>query len=292
MGTAISVQDIVQCITNGFCMGGVYILIGLGLTLILSIMNILQFAHGEIYMLGAFTVYFLCVMHGVDLYLSVFISMLTTAVIGLIIERILLRPLKGVFLSYVCVTTGLSLILQTVILLAFSKGVKQLPSLWRGTFDVAGIMISRERVVAIVLALCLTLALYTFLKQTKYGLAMTASAQNREGALMQGINPNVMSALAMAIGSGLAAVGGALGAGIIAPGLDPYMGGAAFMKGITLIVIGGMGSIPGTVVGGLILGISESVLALFFGSQMGIILPLILVIAFLIFRPKGLFGHD
>jgi branched-chain amino acid transport system permease protein len=175
-------------------------------------------------------------------------------------------------------------------MLLFSKGVKQLPSLWRGPFDVAGIFVSKERFVAIVIALCLTLALYLFLKQTKYGLAMTASAQNREGALMQGINPNVMSAMVVAIGSGLAAVGGALGGSIF--NLDPYMGGLAFMKGITLIVIGGLGSITGAVVGGLILGVSESVLALFFGSQMGIILPLILVIAFLIFRPRGLFGHD
>ncbi len=107
---------------------------------------------------------------------------------------------------------------------------------------------------------------------------------------MQGINPNVMSAMVVAIGSGLAAVGGALGGSIF--NLDPYMGGLAFMKGITLIVIGGLGSISGAVVGGLILGVSESVLALYFGSQMGIILPLILVIAFLIFRPRGLFGHD
>jgi branched-chain amino acid transport system permease protein len=290
MGIAISGQDVVQCIMNGFCMGGTYILIGLGLTLILGIMNILQFAHGEVYMLGAFTVYFLCVMHGVNLYLAVFISMLSTAGIGLILERSLLRPLKGKFMSYVCVTTGLSLILQTVVMLLFSKGVKQLPSLWSGVFDVGGMFLPRERFIGIVIALCLTSALYLFLKGTKYGLAMTASAQNSEGALMQGINPNVMSALAMAIGSGLAAVGGALGGSIF--NLDPYMGGLAFMKGITLIVIGGMGSIPGTVVGGLILGVSESVLALFFGSQMGIILPLILVIAFLIFRPKGLFGHD
>ena len=275
---------------NGFCMGGTYILVGLGLTLILSIMSILQFAHGEIYMLGAFTVYFLCVMHGVNLYLAVFISMLSTAVIGLIMERVLLRPLKGLFLSYVCATTGLSLMLQTGVVLAFSKSTKQLPSLWSGAFNVFGIMLSRERFVAIVIALILTLALYLFLKQTKYGLAMTASAQNREGALMQGINPNVMSAMVVAIGSGLAAVGGALGGSIF--NLDPYMGGLAFMKGITLIVIGGLGSLPGAVVGGLILGISESLFSLFFGSQMGVVIPLLLVIAFLIFKQKGLFGHD
>jgi branched-chain amino acid transport system permease protein len=287
----MSGQEVVESILNGLCMGGTYILIGLGLTLILGIMNILQFAHGEIYMIGAFIVYWLCVLNGVNLYLSVVISMVLTAVIGLILERVLLRPLKGVFLSYVCATTGLSLILQTVVLLIFSKGTKQLPSLWKGSFALGGeITVSKERVIALVIALVLTLALYSFLKWTKYGLAMTASAQNREGALMQGINPYLMSALVVAIGSGLAAVGGALGGSIF--NLDPYMGGLGFMKGITLIVIGGLGSIPGAVVGGLVLGIAESMLSFFVGTEMGIILPLILVIAFLIFRPKGLFGHE
>jgi branched-chain amino acid transport system permease protein len=287
----MSGQEVVESILNGLCMGGTYILIGLGLTLILGIMNILQFAHGEIYMIGAFIVYWLCVLNGLNLYLSVVISMVVTAVIGLILERILLRPLKGVFLSYVCATTGLSLILQTVVLLIFSKGTKQLPSLWKGSFALGGeITVSKERVIALVIALVLTLALYTFLKWTRYGLAMTASAQNREGALMQGINPYLMSALVVAIGSGLAAVGGALGGSIF--NLDPYMGGLGFMKGITLIVIGGLGSIPGAVVGGLVLGIAESLLSFSFGTEMGIILPLILVIAFLIFRPKGLFGHE
>jgi branched-chain amino acid transport system permease protein len=286
----MNAQLLIQGIVNGFCLGGTYILIGLGLTLILSIMSILQFAHGEIYMLGAYGVYFFCVLYGVPLYLAILISMLTTALIGLIVERILLRPLKGVFLSYVCVTTGLSLILQSVVVLSFSKSVKQLPSLWPGTFNLFGMMISRERFVAVVIALGLTLVLYLFLKRTKYGLAMIASAQNREGALMQGINPNVMSALVVTIGSGLAAVGGAMGGSIF--NLDPYMGGLAFIKGITLIVIGGLGSLPGAVVGGLVLGVSESLFALLFESQMAVIIPLVIVILFLIFKPKGLFGHD
>jgi len=286
----MSGQVLLQGVINGFCLGGTYILIGLGLTLILSIMNILQFAHGEIYMLGAYAVYFLCVMNGVPLYLAILFSMLATTVIGLVMERVLLRPLKGVFLSYVCVTTGLSLILQSSIVLSFSLSVKQLPPLWPGTFDVFGMLISRERFIAVVIALGLTLMLYLFLKKTKYGLAMIASAQNREGALMQGINPNVMSALVVAIGSGLAAVGGALGGSIF--NLDPYMGGLAFTKGITLIVIGGLGSLPGAVVGGLILGVCESLFALLFESQMAIIIPLVIVIAILIFRPRGLFGHE
>lgn len=286
----MSGQVFLQGIINGFCLGGTYILIGLGLTLILSIMSILQFAHGEIYMLGAYGVYFFCVLNGVPLYLAIFISMFATSVVGLIIERVLLRPLKGVFLSYVCVTTGLSLILQSAVVLSFSKSVKQLPSLWPGTFDVFGMSISRERFVAVVIAMGLTFLLYLFLKRTKYGLAMVASSQNREGALMQGINPNVMSALVVAIGSGLAAVGGALGGSIF--NLDPYMGGLAFLKGITLIVIGGLGSLPGAVVGGLILGVCESFFGLLLESQMALIIPLLIVIAFLIFKPKGLFGHE
>jgi branched-chain amino acid transport system permease protein len=286
----MNAQLLVQGLINGFCLGGTYILIGLGLTLILSIMSILQFAHGEIYMLGAYAVYFFCVMYGVPLYLAILISMFSTAVIGLIVERVLLRPLKGVFLSYVCVTTGLSLILQSAVVISFSKSVKQLPSLWPGTFNVFGMLISRERFVAVVIALGLTFLLYLFLKRTKYGLAMVASAQNREGALMQGINPNVMSALVVAIGSGLAAVGGAMGGSIF--NLDPYMGGLAFIKGITLIVIGGLGSLPGAVVGGLILGVSESLFALLLESQMAVIIPLVIVIIILIFKPKGLFGHD
>jgi branched-chain amino acid transport system permease protein len=286
----MNAQLLIQGIVNGFCLGGTYILIGLGLTLILSIMSILQFAHGEIYMLGAYAVYFFCVLYGVPLYVAIVLSMLVTAFIGLVVERVLLRPLKGVFLSYVCVTTGLGLILQSAVVISFSKSVKQLPSLWPGTFNIFGMLISRERFIAVIIALGLAFALYLFLKRTKYGLAMVASAQNREGALMQGINPNIMSALVVTIGSGLAAVGGAMGGSIF--NLDPYMGGMAFIKGITLIVIGGLGSLPGAVVGGLILGVSESLFALLLESQMAVIIPLVIVIIFLIFKPKGLFGHD
>jgi len=286
----ISGQLIVQGLISGLSLGGTYILIGLGLTLILSVMNIMQFAHGEIYMLGAFTVYFLAVQHGVPLYAAILISMITTSVIGLIIERVLLRPLKGRFLNYICVTTGLSLILQVAVITGFGLAVKQVPNLWPGSFRILDISIARDRLTALIISLVLTLVLSIFLKRSKYGLALVASAQNREGALLQGINPNLMSALVVAIGSGLAAVGGALGGGIF--NLDPYMGGTAFLKGITIIVIGGMGSVTGTVIGGLILGVAESLVGTILGSQMASAIPLIMVIIILIVRPKGLFGHD
>lgn len=286
----ITGQLLAQGIISGLCLGGTYILIGLGLTLILSVMKIMQFAHGEIYMLGAFTVFYFAVINGVNLYAAIFIAMITTAIVGLIIERVLLRPLQGNFLSCVCVTTGLSLILQTGVVKGFGLAVKQIPNLWPGAFHTLGISIPKDRFLAVIISLALTLALYTFLKKSKYGQAIVASAQHPEGALMQGINPNVMSAIVMAIGSGLAAVGGAIGGSIF--NLDPYMGGMAFLKGIIIIVIGGMGSIPGVVVGGLILGISDTLVVIILGSQMALILPLIIVIAILIIKPQGLFGHE
>ena len=286
----ITGQLLTQGIISGLCLGGTYILIGLGLTLILSVMKIMQFAHGEIYMLGAFTVFYFAVIHGLNLYAAIFIAMIITAIVGLIIERVLLRPLEGNFLSCVCVTTGLSLILQTVVVKGFGLAVKQVPNLWPGAFHALGLSIPKDRLLAAIISLALTLALYTFLKKSKYGLAIIASAQHREGALMQGINPNVMSAMVMAIGSGLAAVGGAMGGSIF--NLDPFMGGIAFLKGITLIVIGGMGSIPGAVVGGLILGLSDTLVVIILGSQMALIIPLLIVIAILIVKPQGLFGHE
>jgi branched-chain amino acid transport system permease protein len=286
----ITGQFLAQGIMSGFCLGGTYILIGLGLTLILSVMKIMQFAHGEIYMLGAFTVFYFAVMHGVNLYAAIFIAMIITAIVGLIIERVLLRPLKGSLISCVCVTTGLGLILQTSVVEGFGLAVKQIPNLWPGAFQVFDLSIPKDRFLAVIISFALTLALYIFLKKSRYGLAIVASAQHPEGALLQGINPAVMSAIVMAIGSGLAAVGGALGGSIF--NLDPYMGGMAFLKGITLIVIGGMGSIPGTVVGGLILGITDTMVVMILGSQMALIIPLIIVIAILIIRPQGLFGHE
>ena len=286
----LSGQLLAQGIISGLCLGGTYILIALGLTLILSVMKIMQFAHGEVYMVGAFTVFFFAVMHGVNLYAAIFISMITTAILGLILERVLLRPLKGEFISCVCVTMGLSLILQTSVVMGFGLAVKQVPNLWPGAFHVFGLWIPKDRLLAVIISLALTLALYSFLKRTKYGLAIVASAQNREGALIQGINPNVMAAIVMAIGSGLAAVGGALGGSIF--NLDPYMGGMAFLKGITLIVIGGMGSILGAVVGGIILGICDTLVVIILGSQMALVIPLAIVIVILIVRPQGLFGHD
>jgi branched-chain amino acid transport system permease protein len=275
---------------NGICLSGIYILIALGITLILSIMNILQFAHGEIYMLGAFVTYFIVVRLGGNVFLAIFTSMIVTGTLGFILERLLFRPLTGKFLPVVCATTGLMLVLQTSAVLAFGLGLKHLPSIWPGTLNFLNVRIPYDRLIALLFSIVLTSIVFLFLKRTRLGQAIVATAQNREGALLVGINPNMMYMLVMVIGSALASVAGTFAGAIFV--LDPFMGSTALMKGFTIIVIGGMGSLSGVIVGGLALGISDSLTPALFGQEAAAIVPLVLVIIILVTRPQGLFGHE
>ena len=275
---------------NGLCLAGIYILIALGIALILSIMDILQFAHGEVYMLGAYFTYFIVVRLGGNPYLAIFASMVACGVLGLILERVVFRPLIGKFLPVVCAATGLTLIFQTGAVLGFGLDVKHLPTIWSGSYHVAAFALPKDKLVALGVSVVLTGALFAFLKFTRLGLALSATAQNREGALLQGINPKVMYALVMGVGSALAAIAGAFGGSIFL--LDPFMGSVALMKGFTIIVLGGMGSLTGVVVGGLIYGLADSLVATMFGSEIATYVPMILVIIILLLRPQGLWGRE
>jgi branched-chain amino acid transport system permease protein len=277
-------------ILNGLCLAGIYVLVALGMTLILSIMNILQFAHGEIFMLGAFATYFVVVRLGGNIFLAVLMAMVAVGILGFILERVIFRPLVGKFTPVVCAATGLMLILQTTAVLTFGLNQKQLPAILPGGIRVLGFVVPYDRLLALITGAVLTAILFVFLRRTKLGLAITATSQNREGALLQGINPKVMYSFVMTIGSALAAVGGSFAGSIFT--LDPFMGSLALMKGFTIIVIGGMGSVGGVVVGGLLLGLSDSLTATLFSPAVASISPLVLVIIVLVARPKGLWGHE
>jgi branched-chain amino acid transport system permease protein len=280
-----------QAIINGIALGWLYVLMALGLTLILSIMGILQLAHGEIYMLGAFAVHYL-VGKGLGLYPAIAVSMVMLAVFGILLERGLFRPRPGrdVVLSSIVISTGLTLILTSAIIVAFGLYTKSLPFLVSGSVTVFGATVPGDRLLAIGFSVVALLLLYAFLKRTRLGLAMVASAQNREGSFLKGINPNRMSMSAMAIGCALAALAGALAGSILQ--LQPYMGALPMIKGLVIIVLGGLGSIPGAVIGGLVLGLIDGIVPVFFSPAVAAVGPLVLVILLLLFRPKGLLGHD
>ena len=218
--------------------------------------------------------------------------MVLLAAFGVLLERGLFRPKPGrdVVLSSIVISTGLTLILSSGAVVGFGLYQKALPRLINGSFDFLGAAVPKDRILAIGFSVLALLILYAFLKRTRLGLAMVASAQNREGSFLKGINPNYMSMSAMAIGCALAALAGALAGSILQ--LQPYMGSLPMIKGLVIIVLGGLGSIPGAVIGGLILGLIDGIVPVFFGSAVASVAPLIIVILVLLFRPKGLLGHE
>jgi branched-chain amino acid transport system permease protein len=263
----------------------------LGLTLMLSIMGILQLAHGEIYMMGAFLVYYVA-RAGLGLYPAIAVSMVVMGVVGVLLERVLFRPHPGrdVVLTSIVISTGLTLILTASAVVGFGLYQKSLPRLIEGSFSIGTAAIPRDRILAIAFSVGALVALYLFLKKTRLGLAMVASAQNREGSFLKGINPNHMSMAAMGIGCALAALAGAMGGSILQ--LLPSMGGLPMINGLVTIVLGGLGSIPGALIGGLILGLMNGIIPVFFGPAVASVAPLIIVILVIMFRPKGLLGHE
>jgi branched-chain amino acid transport system permease protein len=281
-----------QAVANGVALGWLYIVMALGLTWILSIMGILQLAHGEVYMIGAYVVYYLCSSFGLNVYLSILISMVAMAAFGILLERFLFRAKadRDPVLTPIVVSTGLSLILTSGAVAGFGLYEKSLPRLLYGSVRFFGGAVPKDRLLAIVFSAAALLLLLLFLKRTRWGQAIMASAQNREGALLRGINPNQMAMISMAIGCALAALAGALAGSILM--LQPYMGSQPMLKGLVIIVLGGLGSLAGAFVGGMLLGLIDGIVPVIFGPAAAALAPLVVVILILLIRPTGMFGHE
>jgi branched-chain amino acid transport system permease protein len=279
-----------QNLLNGLMSGWIYILLALGLTLVLSIVGIVQLAHGEIYMIGAYLVYYFCVTAGLNFFLSLIISIFLVGLLGILLERFFLRPFRDDVEGAIISTIALILILQTAIVAIAGVSYKNIPSPIQGVLIVLGARLSWERLITILLSMVLVSALLIFINKTKIGQAMVAVSEDREAAALQGINVNRISSIAMFLGCGLAAAAGALTGAIF--DLSPFMGGFALMKGIEVIILGGLGSISGAIIGGLILGLIDGLVTPLLSVQMASIIGLVVIILILLFRPQGLLGHE
>jgi branched-chain amino acid transport system permease protein len=277
-------------VVNGFVAGWLYVLLALGLTLVLSIMGIVQFAHGEIYMLGAYGAYYFCVAAGLNFFLALFISAFLVGLLGIILERFLFRPFRGQVERAIIIALALILILQTAAVIGFGGTDIAIPSPFPGVLTIWGFIIARQRLVSISFGIALVIALIVFIRRTKIGQAMVAISQDREVAALQGINIDRISATGMFLGCALAAVAGSLVGSIMS--VDPFMGSFALMKGIAVIVLGGMGSIPGAIVGGLILGFIDGFVPPLLSVAMADIIGFAFIILILLLRPQGIFGHE
>ena len=282
------IELLIQALLNGFGLAVVYILVALGLTLIFSILEVINFAHGEFYMLGGFAAYYLSAVGGLNYVATLVLAMLLVGLAGVVAERLVFRHLRGKTLNAFIVSLGLLWVLQATAQLSFGVLDKSVPSAVSGIVRLGGVIVSRERMFVILIAVALIVGLYLFLKFTRTGQAMRAVAQDAEAAALQGVNIELTSALGFGIGCALAGAAGALLAPIFA--VSPTMGALPVVKAFIIIIVGGMGSLPGAVLGGLLLGAVEGVGTLFMSSAAVNILGFLMVIAILLLRPRGLLG--
>jgi branched-chain amino acid transport system permease protein len=279
-----------QSIVNGLASSGIYILVALGLTLVMSIMGIVQMSHGEIYMIGAYCAYYLVVHLGLNFFLALLIAVLFVGCIGIFLERVFFRPFRGELDRAVIISIGLILVFQNLILSIAGGNPRSYNSPITGVLRIFGTAISWERLFIVFTGVILLVGLFIFINKTKTGQAMLAISQDRVGAALQGININRLSAVAMFLGCGLAAIAGALVGALFS--MSPTMGTFALMKGIAVIVLGGLGSISGAVIGGLIIGLIDGIMPVLTTSHITGLISFTVIILILIFRPQGISGHE
>lgn len=278
-----------QIVVNGLLSGLTYVIMALGFTLIFGIMKIVNFAHGEFYMLGAVTVLVLFGHMGLPFFVAVTLAGLATAAFGLVCERLLFRRLAGEELPGMITSLAVSIILQSAVLLVFGPAEQSVPRPFTGTWSVAGAVVPWDRTVVAIGAFVILIAFYCFMTVSRLGLAMRAVALSPETASLMGVESGVMYAASFSIGSLLAGLAGALMAPVYTIG--PAMGSAPMLRAFVVVILGGLGSIPGAVLGGLLLGVCESALATTLDSTLAQIASFVIVLGVLIVRPTGLLGR-
>lgn len=283
-----------QVIVNGLYLGAQYALIALGLTLIFSLMNVLNFAHGQMYVLGGFVVYQLYGQAGMPFVLALIVSGITLAVVGAIIERYLFRTVIKRSVreeSTMLLAAGIAFFLDAVILLAFGEKQRGVPKLVDGVFNWDfRIIMPYDRILVGVLAILAIVSFVAYMQYSKPGRAMRALAQDRVAAQLMGVNVEFYSMVGFSMGAMLAGVVGGLLVTIT--GVNSGIGGAISIKAFLMVMIGGAGVIPGAIAGGFILGMMESV-GLTVLRSYGDITYLVIfasLMVFLVIRPNGLMG--
>ena len=271
----------------GIQLGSQYVLVALGLTLIFGILNISHFAHGHMYMVGAYLLYIVMVLGGVNYWLALMICMAGMAVAGVLVERMIYRPLRGQpQINGFIAAIGLILVLETLVR-GIQPNTLSVPKPIDKNFTALGINMEVQRLIVIIGAVVCIVLLQLFIKRTRLGTAIEAIAQDREGAALVGIGVNRIAALTFAIATALAAAAAVLMAPLAF--ISPEMGSVLILKAFVIVVIGGLGSMKGAIAGGYILGIMEALTIAYVSSAYKDVVAFGILIIILAIRPTGLF---
>ncbi len=285
-------DQFIQQLFNGLHVGSIYALIALGYTMVYGIVKLINFAHGDILMIGAYSTYFM-INAGFPIWASVILSMLICAVIGVLIERLAYKPLRTApRISALITAIAVSLFLQNLFMILFKPDGRPFPQIAKFKPIIIGsVKIEGITVLTIVVSTVLMVALHLFITKTRTGKSMRAVSQDRDAAMLMGINTNKTISITFAIGSALAAVGGILFS-MAYPLIDPYMGTMPGLKAFIAAVLGGIGVIPGAMFGGIIMGVAESFTKAYISSQLSDAVVFGILIVVLIVKPSGIFGKN
>ena len=285
-----TIQLVVTSFVNILVLSSIYILVALGFAFLFSIMGILNFAHGAIYMVGGYICYQFAVVYGVNQWLSLLLSVIIMGSFGLFLEKFCFRSFFGNINRTIVVTIAIIVILQTTVNVTVGVYVRSLPSFVPGILQAGAISLSAERLATFIIGGVLLALMMWFIRSTKVGQQMQAVSQNLEGAALQGISINRISALACAIACSLAAVAGSLMGAIF--NLSPFMGDYMLIEAIMIVILAGIGSFSGIFFAGLIVGSLDAILPLFVSGAASKAIAFGVIITILLFRPQGFFGRE
>lgn len=295
---------LIQQLINGLSLGSIYALIALGYTMVYGILRLINFAHGEVFMVGAYAGYYTATLLGIELYESsgqafplwaaalVLVSaMVVAALLGLLVELFAYRPVrKAPRLTPLITAIGVSIFLQNAGMLVFGANPRRYPAILREVrFEIGGVILTNIKLAIFAVSIGLMVALHLLVKHTLTGKAMRAVSTNIDAARLMGIDPNRTIQQTFAIGSALAAAGGIL-FGLDQVLINPMMGMLTGLKAFVAAVLGGIGNIPGAVLGGLLIGLAEQLTAGYLSPDYRDAITFVVLIVILLIKPEGLLG--
>ncbi len=287
-------EQFIQQLINGVSLGSIYALIALGYTMVYGIIKLINFAHGDIYMVGAYIGFFAVTVANISIVPALIISMAVTGVLGILIERIAYKPLRHApRISLLITAIGVSFFLEYTSMYFVSPTPRTFPNVMDSSLslNVGPFVINAQQLLIFAITFVLMIVLTYIVQKTKMGKAMRAVSFDTETAQLMGIDANRVISFTFGIGSALAAAGGVL-VGVYYNSIDPLMGIMPGLKAFVAAVLGGIGSIPGAMTGGIILGVIEALVSGFISSTFRDAAAFAILILVLLFKPSGLFGKN
>ena len=286
-------SQFLQQVINGLSLGSIYALIALGYTMVYGIIKLINFAHGDIYMLGAYVAFITTTYFGFSFFPAMIASMVVCGILGVLIERIAYKPLRHATRIAALITAiGVSYVLEYTTQYVMGSEVKTYPTLLsNSSFSLGSVTISMQQVYIFTITIVLMIALQLIIKKTKMGRAMRAVSVDEDAAKLMGINVDTTISFTFLLGSSLAGVAGIL-VGIYYNSIDPLMGMVPGLKAFIAAVFGGIGSVPGAMIGGLFIGIAETMVVAYGSSLYRDAIVYLILILILIIKPDGLLGKN